>query len=798
MSDKPSYEELQARLAQAEAALEALRRGQVDLVVGEQGPLVVQLKSLTEERERLIRLVEAMTEIAPTLIVVADRQGRIVRFNRACQALSGYAAAEALGRDIVELLVPAAWRAAAEAHFADPSDRMLREPFVLPWRTRAGEERLVEWRCARIAAPEGGGQYLVCVGLDITERKRAEDALRESERRYAALVQASPAGIFHTDAEGKTTYVSPRWCEISGLSEAAALGDGWLAAVHPADRPMLAAGWQEAAVAGRPSTAEYRFVRPDGSVRWVMGQAVPQTDADGRVVGYVGAITDITERKCAEQALLESEQRFRRLAENAQDLIYRYEFTPKRGFTYVSPAATAITGYTPEDHYADPDLGLKIVHPDDRPLLEQYFQNGGVFGAPIVLRWQKKDGTVIWTEQRNVAVRNEAGEVIAIEGIARDITERKLAEDALRESETRNRIIADLISDYAYIFRVTAEGELRGEWVTESFTKVFGLTRAEIDARGGWQSLVLPEDLPLARRHARKVAGGESDVCEMRWVTAGGEVRWLRDYAQPVFDETGTRVVRIYGAAQDITERKRAEEQLRATLADLERSNADLEHFAYAASHDLQEPLRMVASFVQLLAERYRGRLDADADEFIGYVVDGVKRMQQLILDLLEYSRVSTRGAPLRPTDANLACRTALRDLELAITESGATVICDPLPVVLADATQLTRVFQNLIGNAIKFRGAEPPRIRIWAEQRPGPNLRPEWVFAVQDNGIGIEPEYFERIFIIFQRLHSPRQYPGTGIGLAVCKRIVERHGGRIWVESTPGQGSTFYFTLPA
>jgi light-regulated signal transduction histidine kinase (bacteriophytochrome) len=237
----------------------------------------------------------------------------------------------------------------------------------------------------------------------------------------------------------------------------------------------------------------------------------------------------------------------------------------------------------------------------------------------------------------------------------------------------------------------------------------------------------------------------------------------------------------------DITVRKRAEEELR-------RSNEELERFAYVASHDLQEPLRMVASFVQLLGQRYKGKLDADADEFIGYAVDGAHRMQQLIQDLLTYSRVGTRGAALVPTDTGAALERALANLKLALDESGAVVSHDPLPTVRGDAGQLEHLFLNLVGNAIKFRGSEPSRIHVSAADA-GPD---GWRISVRDNGIGIEADYFERIFVIFQRLHGREQYGGTGIGLAIAKKIVERHGGRIWVDSEPGRGATFSFTLPA
>jgi two-component system, sensor histidine kinase and response regulator len=248
----------------------------------------------------------------------------------------------------------------------------------------------------------------------------------------------------------------------------------------------------------------------------------------------------------------------------------------------------------------------------------------------------------------------------------------------------------------------------------------------------------------------------------------------------------------------EVQAREQAQAELQHVNAELEqlatalrRSNADLEQLAYVASHDMQEPLRMVASYLQLISRRYGDRLDADGHEFIGYAVDGAKRMQAMINDLLVLSRVSTKARPFAPTDCSRILATVRMQLQVAMAESGATITEDPLPTVNGDATQLLQLFQNLVANAIKFRGEPPPQVHVSAQA-----TEEGWCFSVRDNGIGIAPEYFERIFLLFQRLHGRNEYPGTGIGLALCKRIVDRHGGRIWVESAAGKGSTFRFTL--
>jgi PAS domain S-box-containing protein len=323
--------------------------------------------------------------------------------------------------------------------------------------------------------------------------------------------------------------------------------------------------------------------------------------------------------------------------------------------------------------------------------------------------------------------------------------------------------------------------------VNREIERLFGYARDEL--LGHSIDVLVPDR--LRTKHASFRAGFVEDP-QRRAMGAGRDLFGRRKNGRDIPVEIGLSPLDtdeglfVLASVVDITERKEAEKELR-------RSNEELERFAYVASHDLQEPLRMVGSYVQLLAKRYRGRLDADADEFIGYALDGALRMQHLIEDLLAFSRVTTTGSEFVRTDTNAVLEQSLADARLVIEEAGAEVSADRLPVVPGDPGQLGHLFLNLISNAVKFRGAEPPRIHISAVRR-----NDEWLFTVRDNGIGIAAQYFDRIFVIFQRLHGRNEFPGTGIGLAIAKKIVERHSGRIWVESEPGSGSTFFFTLPA
>jgi PAS domain S-box-containing protein len=372
----------------------------------------------------------------------------------------------------------------------------------------------------------------------------------------------------------------------------------------------------------------------------------------------------------------------------------------------------------------------------------------------------------------------------------RDITKRKQAEAALQQSEERLSLLFRGAKDYA-ILTLDPEGRVTS-W-NEGAERIKGYRAEEIVGQH-FSKFYQPEAIAQQKpAQELQIAADMGSFTDEGWrVRKDGSLFWASVVITALRDNRGH--LRGFGKlTHDITERRAAQEQLEKTVAELQRSNHELQQFAYVASHDLQEPLRMVASYTQLMAKRYTGRLDADADEFMAFAVDGANRMQGMIRDLLAYSRAGTEGKAPREISSESALQVALTNLQASIAESGAVVTHDALPAIVTDDTQLVQVFQNLIGNAIKYRSVETPRVHVSASKNGGQ----ECIFSVRDNGLGIDPKYFEKIFVLFQRLHGQSEFQGTGIGLTICKKIVERLGGRIWVQSQLGSGSTFLFALP-
>jgi PAS domain S-box-containing protein len=497
---------------------------------------------------------------------------------------------------------------------------------------------------------------------------------------------------------------------------------------------------------------------------------------------------DIVARGLAEEAFREGEERFRNLANNISQLAWMADeegsifWYNQRWFDYSGTTLEEMAGWGWQK-VLPPDHVQRVV---DK--ISRCFQNGEVWEDTFPLRG--RDGNYCWFLSRAVPIRDSEGKVMRWFGTNTDISVRMEAERHLAQMERRYRGLLEAAPDAIVVVNPAGKIVL----LNVQAEKQFGYIRDELV--GQEVTNIIPEGFA-----ERLIADGNRRASDelTQQIGAGIELSGRRKDGtefpieitlSPLESADG---VLVTAAIRDITERRRSEEHLVKTVWELKRSNDELQQFAYVSSHDLQEPLRMVSSYTQLLAKRYKGRLDSDADEFIAFAVDGCNRMQGLIQDLLAYSRAGTSERELRKVPSENALQKALTNLRIMIKQSGAVVTHDALPTVRADETQLTQVFQNLVGNAIKYRRAEDPRVHVSAARNDGN----EWTFSVGDNGLGIDPQYFERIFILFQRLHGRDEFEGTGIGLAICKKIVERQGGKIWVESQPEKGSTFYFALP-
>jgi PAS domain S-box-containing protein len=563
------------------------------------------------------------------------------------------------------------------------------------------------------------------------------------------------------------------------------------------------------------------------------------------VKAFMGLVAVALQRRRAEKALLKSEERLRE-AERVAGLGH-YEIDVASGEAVWSDEAFRIFGMSPDQEALTLEALRDLIHEEDRTRAYGHFQRcvKERRAFDLVYRVVPVDGDIRYVHNLGEAEEDPETGRVKVFGTFQDITERRRAEEALRQ---RNRELA-LLHRAGQAFDSSLDLKQVLATVLEETRRLLGVVACSVwlvdpdtDELVCWQATgprrEMVRDWRLAPRvgvAGQVVRHGESFIVsdtrtderyfasvaqeaglDLRSVLAvplrvkGGVIGVLEmvdvEVDRFTLDDMllGEQLAasaaiaienaRLYEQAQqEIAERKRAEKRIERYAVDLERSNRDLEQFAYAVSHDLQEPLRVVKSYLRLLEDRYSDQLESKAEEYVDHAVDGAERMQEMIGALLDLSRVGTQGDDPAPADAEEILKRVLGSLERAIEDAGAEVTHGQLPTVMADEAQLAQVFQNLIANAIKFRKEDvPPRVHVSAEREGD-----EWVFSVADNGIGIDPDQAERIFEVFQRLHTEEEYSGLGIGLALCRRIVERHGGRIWVESEPGEGSTFTFTLP-
>ncbi|MCU7492626.1 MAG: PAS domain S-box protein [Ignavibacteria bacterium] len=502
--------------------------------------------------------------------------------------------------------------------------------------------------------------------------------------------------------------------------------------------------------------------------------------------GIILSLKQENEKLLAELHVLRNQMQtmefFKTAADYFPHVIALYD--AERKFVFVNSYAIELSGLAYNDFIGrrDEDIFPPSVTRCYLPALQKAIET---------LKPQTKECTIKFMTKRTliltfIPMLNEDGQLYRVMSNSFDITERKNAETELAARELMFRKVWE--SSFDGMRLMNNKGVIVK--VNEAFCSMVGMKKEELEGKIFTKIYKSPHEEILKkaiyRMQTRTVVPRYVEKFDL-W---NGKSIWF---------EVSNNLLRISHSSpvllsifRDISQRKLAEDRLNRTIKKLEESNRELEQFAYIASHDLQEPLRMVSNYTQLLAKRYQSKLDETGREFINFAVNGAMRMQSLIKDLLAYSRVTTKARPFEPTDCNEILRVVLLDLKLAIEESKAVITSAPLPEIMADPTQFRQLLQNLLSNSMKFRTERPPEIRISAEARDN-----EWLFKITDNGIGIDPQYFERIFMLFQRLHDSGTYPGTGIGLAICKKIVERHGGRMYVESEPGRGTTFYFTIP-
>ncbi|MDY6964706.1 MAG: PAS domain S-box protein [Halobacteriota archaeon] len=590
------------------------------------------------------------------------------------------------------------------------------------------------------------------------------------------------------DLNQNVAFVNEKCCEVLGYKEEEVIGKNWFDTFIPKKARNGAKKYFQKLLDYESSRDFENIISTkESQERLIVWQNSVVVSEEDIALGVIFSGEDLTEKRRMEEELKKTDEIYSKVVERANDAIF---IVQDGVFKFANQKMADFSKYMVEEL-----VGMdfqKLITPESVDMVAERVKKR--FAGEHVTNFYEIE--LLDKEGHELPIEVNAG-LIEYEGrpadlvFLRDISERKKIKYSLREYEQKYSTVVEKGNDGIIIIK-----SLKVLFYNKRLSDMIGLTYEEAESifkrPTGIYKIINKKHLGKALdRYRRRMAGEEvPQNLELEVIHKDGHTIPVELSSTKIEYENGPADLIFI---RDITERKKIEVEKEELLEDLERSNKELEQFAYVASHDLQEPLRMVSSYMQLLSRRYKGKLDSDADEFIHFAVDGATRMQRMINDLLTYSRVGTRGRPFEETDCEAVIGSALINLEVRVEESGAVVTHDPLPTIMADDVQFVQLLQNLISNAVKYNDKETPTVHLRAEERDG-----EWLFSVKDNGIGIDPEYKDQVFQIFRRLQTKEEYEGSGIGLSVCRKIVERHGGRIWLESKSGEGTTFYFTIPS
>ena len=640
-------------------------------------------------------------------------------------------------------------------------------------------------------------ESVIVLGRDITERKKAAAELSDREKYFHTLIKYSSAAIILFEEDGTFIYQSPAIEKIVGYQIEEGVRSNLFSFLHPDDVPAFLEMKADLLLhPGKTVSGEVRVKHHDGNYIWIGGSVTNLLEKEN-LHAFMANYHDITESKMAAEKLLAERSLLRALIDNMPDPIYVKDtngkkiIANKKDQLYMGVGCEdEVIGKTDLDLY--PGMVGMNGHAYDMDTMHK--------GIPVnnkEVQFVDKSGEHHWLLISKIPLRNNAGGIIGLLGIGRDISTQKNAQNELLVSNERYQYVTKATFDAVWDWDMLTNNLFRGE----GFETLFGYDLNKFSGdTGEWDLLIYPDDFERVTGSFNKAIkdGSINWNDEYQYKKANGDFAFVQDKAIIIRDEAGT-AIRMVGAMQDVTERKQEEAEIKMLnkalaekAAALSDSNNDLEKFAYVASHDLQEPLRMVTGFLKLLENKHKSALDETALKYIHYAVDGADRMKILINDLLEYSKVSFSKEATSDSDMNEIVAEVLRIFALKIAEQHAIITVGQLPVLANTLTsRLFQLMQNLIGNALKYQGRAVPEISIHATEKFN-----HWLFAVADNGIGIDPLFAEKIFIIFQRLHSKDEFSGTGIGLSICKKIVEMHGGKIWMAPNLPSGSIFYFTI--